>query len=60
MTAQEIQTLRDRITNYLSAGGFFNPEHMEHQKVRDLLMDCRDELDTLLAHSPSETPQEPR
>ena len=30
-----------RITNYLSAGGLFNPELMEHTKVRDLLIACR-------------------
>jgi hypothetical protein len=34
-------TLEDRITNYLANGGLFNPEMMEHEKVRDLLMDCR-------------------
>ena len=33
-----------RITEYLVAGGLFNPEMMEHEKVRDLLMDCRDAL----------------
>lgn len=30
-----------RITDYLSTGGLVNPELMEHEKVRDLLMDCR-------------------
>lgn len=34
--------LESRITNYLSNGGLFNPEMMGHDKVRDLLMDCRD------------------
>lgn len=34
----------ERITNYLGNGGVFNPELMEHDKVRDLLIDCRDEL----------------
>lgn len=33
-----------RITEYLSAGGLFNPELMDHEKVRDLLIDCRDAL----------------
>jgi hypothetical protein len=33
-----------RITDYLANGGLFNPEYMEHEKVRRLLMDCRDEL----------------
>ena len=31
-----------RIGNYLTAGGLFNPEMMEHDKVRDLIMDCRE------------------
>lgn len=30
-----------RIQNYLGNGGLFNPEMMEHDKVRDLIMDCR-------------------
>jgi hypothetical protein len=33
-----------RITDYLAAGGLFNPELMEHEKVRDLLMACREAL----------------
>jgi hypothetical protein len=41
MTAQEIQNL---ITEYLTAGGLFNPEMMEHEKVRDLLIAIRDYL----------------
>ena len=34
----------DRITQYLSVGGTWNPEMMDHDKVRDLLFDCRDAL----------------
>ena len=34
----------DRVTEYLCAGGLFNPECMEHDKVRDLLIACRDEI----------------
>lgn len=30
-----------RIQNYLGNGGLFNPEMMEHDKVRALIMDCR-------------------
>ena len=37
----------ERITEYLEKGGLFNPELMEHQAVRDLLMDCRKEVDRL-------------
>lgn len=40
MTPQA-QELSDRITEYLFAGGLFNPELMEHNKVRDLLIEIR-------------------
>jgi hypothetical protein len=40
----QAKQLVDRITEYLSAGGLFNPELMEHQKVRDLLIECREVL----------------
>lgn len=40
------QELVDRITEYLSSGGLFNPELMEHEKVRDLLIDLRRALAT--------------
>ena len=33
-----------RITDYLLKGGMFNPEYMEHEKVRYLLIDCREAL----------------
>ena len=36
--------MNDKITEYLSNGGYFNPELMEHDKVRDLLMDIREQL----------------
>ena len=39
--------MNERITNYLASGGLFNPEHMEHEKVRDLLMDCREYIEFL-------------
>jgi len=38
------QELIHRITEYLSNGGLFNPEYMNHDKVRDLLMDLREYL----------------
>jgi hypothetical protein len=41
---EQAKQLVDRITEYLSVGGLFNPELMEHQKVRDLLIDCRKAL----------------
>ena len=52
--SQPIQTMGEqmsdvakRITEYLTVGGFFNPELMEHDKVRDLLIDCRTEIERL-------------
>jgi len=41
---ERIRELVGRITEYLSAGGLFNPELMEHEKVRDLLIECREVL----------------
>lgn len=32
------------IDDYLQMGGMFNPEEMEHHKVRELLLHCRSEL----------------
>lgn len=37
----ELLELVERITNYLSNGGLFNPEYVQHSQVRDLLIDCR-------------------
>jgi hypothetical protein len=31
-----------RINDYLCMGGLFNPECMDHNKVRELLLDSRD------------------
>jgi hypothetical protein len=36
--------LYHRIQDYLSSGGLVNPELMDHDKVRDLLVDCRNNL----------------
>lgn len=38
------EMLLNRIQEYLLVGGLFNPEMMDHDKVRDLVMDCRDQL----------------
>lgn len=38
------QELLYRIQDYLVSGGLFNPEMMEHEKVRNLIMDCRELL----------------
>jgi hypothetical protein len=37
-------TLQERVQDYLSNGGLFNPELMEHDKVRDLIMDLANAL----------------
>ena len=37
--------LQDRIKDYLSMGGLFNPELANHGAVRDLILDARAELD---------------
>lgn len=44
----EIVALRDRCNEYLVNGGFFNPESMQHDRVRDLIIDVRDRLASLL------------
>lgn len=36
-----------RIQSYLVMGGLFNPELANHDAVRDLLMDARDEIHAL-------------
>lgn len=36
------EELISRIKSYLGNGGLFNPEMMEHDKVRDLIIDCRE------------------
>lgn len=38
------EKIQDKITQYLSSGGLFNPELMEHEKVRDLILHCRDRI----------------
>lgn len=38
----------NKINNYLQVGGMFNPELIEHHKVSDLLLECRNELERLI------------
>lgn len=35
-----------RVTEYLSMGGLVNPELMDHQAVRNILIDARDVVET--------------
>ena len=44
MNTQTRHALLVRIRSYLGNGGLFNPEYMEHEKVRDLLLDIKDAL----------------
>ena len=46
----QVQRLVGRIREYLSNGGLFNPECMDHEKVRDLLMDVLEHLTTEKPH----------
>ena len=39
-----VRALVGRIREYLANGGLFNPELMDHEKVRDLLMDVMEHL----------------
>jgi len=39
-----VSDVAERLTEYLVHGGFYNPELMQHDKVRDLLVDCRSEI----------------
>ena len=44
---ERIQELANRITDYLTLGGLFNPELADHKVVRDLLIECREALNDL-------------
>ena len=39
----------ERINEYLYTGGLFNPELADHDKVRMLILDCRDYIEQLEA-----------
>lgn len=40
----EARDLLKRVQNYLEHGGFFNPELMAHDKVRELVVDLAEAL----------------
>ena len=44
---QQVQDLVNRITDYLTMGGLFNPELANHLAVRDLLIECREALNDI-------------
>jgi len=39
--------VHNRVAEYLSSGGLFNPELMEHEKVRDLILSLQEEIEKL-------------
>jgi len=41
---KDLAGLVERITNYLTAGGLFNPDMARHENVSKLLIDCREAL----------------
>lgn len=43
-----VREMIERFDEYLGNGGFFNPEAMSHEGVRDLIIDCRDLLEEIL------------
>ena len=44
MKIKKSQQLLNTIQDYLGNGGLFNPECMEHEKVRDLILEVREYL----------------
>lgn len=42
-----LMTIEERVKSYLGNGGLFNPEHMDHDKVRNLVIDLSEELEKL-------------
>lgn len=40
------RAILERVKNYLEVGGLFNPEMMDHDKVRDLIMDLGKYIET--------------
>jgi hypothetical protein len=41
LTDERIEEMCDAIACYFQNGGLFNPELMDHAKVRDTMFDCR-------------------
>lgn len=46
LMTMETPTLQERVMGYLGNGGLFNPETMDSNKTRDLIIDCRDGLNS--------------
>jgi hypothetical protein len=43
-----------RVTEYLSAGGLFNPELMDHKAVQAILLDARDVIEIIARERPGQ------
>lgn len=41
-----------RVTEYLANGGLFNPEFMDHEAVRHILIDARDVIEIIARDAP--------
>ena len=48
MTYEQIEEQIALMTNYLGNGGYFNPELMEHDKVRDMIITNRNIMQAIL------------
>jgi hypothetical protein len=42
-----------RVTEYLETGGLFNPEAMDHEAVRHILIDARDVVEIIARERPA-------
>lgn len=49
LNLSQFEGMTARITEYLCVGGMWNPELMEHDKVRDLLVEMRAAVPSLIA-----------
>lgn len=48
-----------RVTEYLSNGGLFNPELMDHEAVRNMLIDARDVIEITAREKATPPPDSP-
>jgi len=53
LASGEAADVLDRVRNYLGNGGFWNPEMMDHDKVRVLIQDLANEVRRLRAALPA-------
>lgn len=58
-TQQRIERIKAEINTYLTLGGLFNPEMMNPDRVRDLIIDCRGIIAALTAFAEEEEKWQP-